>query len=228
MLEAILSLFAERNNPGGRVREEPEEPEKTEDAVCASQAADTAEDIFLRYGNAMFRAAYDILRDDGQAEDAVMDALEKICAAPEYFRGPDEKRRKLLVLRTVDNAALDRYRKKKRRMAREIPLPDQSDPSPAGGPPEASGENGFRPADGESAEEAYFTREELLSCDFGTLERAVRQLPEKYRALILLRYGEEYGNREISAMLGIPESTVATRLARARDMLKRKIREERP
>ncbi len=220
MLEAILSLFAGRNNTGGLVREDPEE------AVCTSQAADTAEDIFLKYGNAMFRAAYDILRDDGQAEDAVMDTFEKICAAPEYFRGPDEKRRKLLVLRTVENAALDRYRKRKRRMAREIPLPDQNGPSPAGGPLEASEENGFRPADGESAEEAYFTREEFYNCDFGTLERAVRQLPEKYRALILLRYGEEYGNREIAAMLGIPESTVATRLARARDALKRKIREE--
>jgi RNA polymerase sigma-70 factor (ECF subfamily) len=224
MLEAILNLFAGRGNPGGYVLEE---PEKMEETVCTPQAADTAEDIFLRYGNAMFRAAYDILRDDGQAEDAVMDVLEKICASPEKFRGTDETRRKLLVLRTVENAALDRYRKRKRRMAREIPFPDQSDPSPAGGPLEASEENGFRPADGESAEEAYFSREEFLNCDFGMLERAVRQLPEKYRAMILLRYGEEYGNREIAAMLGIPESTVATRLARARDMLKRTIREER-
>ena len=51
-------------------------------------------------------------------------------------------------------------------------------------------------------------------------------MPEKYRELVLLRYGEEYGNREIAVMLGIPESTAATRLARARELLKRKIREE--
>ena len=175
-----------------------------------------AEIVFRKWKNAMFRAAFGILGDDGQAEDAVMDALEKICANPERFRipapGTDDSRLKLLVMRTVENAALDRYRKRKRRLRRESPLPSGEEDR-EGEPEENS----------ESAEEVFFADEERNG--FGTLEEAVRALPEKYRTLLALRYGEEYGNREIAAMLGIPESTVATWLARAREALKRKIGE---
>lgn len=198
-------------------------PDSGEDKDAAG-GMPVPERIFRLYGNAMFRAAYDILGDDGAAEDAVMDALEKICAKPEYFRRPDERQVKLLVMRTTENAALDRLRKRKRRKLREILLPGFSGNRDDG---EGQAPERIEPEAAEkSAEEAYFTREELLRCDFGTLERAVGALPEKYRELVLLRYGEEYGNREIAAMLGIPESTAATRLARARELLKRKIREE--
>ena len=191
-------------------------PERTDE----ERGSLPAEIVFRKWKNAMFRAAFEILGDDGQAEDAVMDALEKICADPERFRispGTDDSRLKLLVMRTVENAALDRYRKRKRRLRRESPLPSG----------EEEREDGPASENGESAEEAFFAGEELLRCDFGALEQAVRTLPEKYRTLLVLRYGEEYGNREIAAMLGIPESTVATRLARAREALKRKIGEGR-
>ena len=79
----------------------------------------------------------------------------------------------------------------------------------------------------DSAEEDYFTREEWEGCDFGSLSRAVNVLPEKYREILLLRYGEEYGTGEIAAMLGIPESTAASRLMRARNMLRKNLRKER-
>lgn len=44
-------------------------------------------------------------------------------------------------------------------------------------------------------------------------------LEEKYRLLIVLYYVEGFKSREIADMLGIKESTVRTRIARAREQL---------
>ncbi len=190
-----------------------------EASVPESRASDNpAEEIFLLYGNAMFGIARKILTDDGEAEDAVMDALEKICARPDYFHAllGDERGLKLTVMRTVENAALDRWRRRKRLREREVLPADTED----NGTPAEEGVS-------DSAEEDYFTREEWEGCDFGSLTRAVNALPEKYREVLLLRYGEEYGTGEIAAMLGIPESTAASRLMRARNLLRKKLREGR-
>lgn len=49
---------------------------------------------------------------------------------------------------------------------------------------------------------------------------AVRNLPQKYRTLVHLYYYEGYSVKEISEILNIKESTVQTRLMRARERLK--------
>ena len=49
---------------------------------------------------------------------------------------------------------------------------------------------------------------------------AVMSLDRRYRLPVLLYYYEGYRQREIAGLLGIPEETVRTRLARARDKLK--------
>jgi len=51
------------------------------------------------------------------------------------------------------------------------------------------------------------------------LIRALRKLPAKQRAALVLRHFHGYTNREIAASLGIPERTVASRLAAARAQL---------
>jgi RNA polymerase sigma-70 factor (ECF subfamily) len=48
---------------------------------------------------------------------------------------------------------------------------------------------------------------------------ALRQLPPQQAAAIVLRHHHGYSSREIAASLGIPESTVASRLAHARRRL---------
>lgn len=49
---------------------------------------------------------------------------------------------------------------------------------------------------------------------------ALRALDEKYRVTVILHYRDGYGIREIASILRIPESTVKTRLSRARQQLK--------
>lgn len=49
--------------------------------------------------------------------------------------------------------------------------------------------------------------------------RAIKKLPTKQAAALVLRHYHGYANREIAAALGIPEQTVASRLAAARNHL---------
>ena len=62
--------------------------------------------------------------------------------------------------------------------------------------------------------------------DSGELLSAVRGLPEKYSAVIHLHYYEGYSIKEIAALLGLPASTVGTRLARGRERLRQMLKEE--
>ena len=55
---------------------------------------------------------------------------------------------------------------------------------------------------------------------------AVLSLPEKYRAVILLYYFEEYTVKEIAKILGRSETAVQTQLQRARAILKEKLKED--
>lgn len=53
----------------------------------------------------------------------------------------------------------------------------------------------------------------------------VMNLPPKYRVMIYLRYYEELTTKEMAQLLRISQSSVTTRLTRARQMLKDKLQE---
>lgn len=56
-----------------------------------------------------------------------------------------------------------------------------------------------------------------------TVLRAVKELPESYRSVIHLFYYEEYSVKEIARILEQSESTIKTRLSRARDILRKQL-----
>lgn len=62
--------------------------------------------------------------------------------------------------------------------------------------------------------------------EFGRLVALVRGMPERYRALLELKFVLEWSNQEIAQKTGLSESTVATRIARGRALLISKLREE--
>ncbi len=55
------------------------------------------------------------------------------------------------------------------------------------------------------------------------LAAALRKLPPKQAAAIVLRHYHGYSNREIAAALGVPERTIASRLAAAKERLRREL-----
>ena len=54
---------------------------------------------------------------------------------------------------------------------------------------------------------------------------AVRELPVKYRQIVHLYYFEEYSVKEIAGLMKLSETAVQTRLLRARQQLKEKLKE---
>lgn len=71
----------------------------------------------------------------------------------------------------------------------------------------------------EDAPEPSFTMKERSD-----LWYAVRELAPKYRMAVHLYYYEDYSVREIAAITGTTESTVQTRLQRARKQLEQKLK----
>ena len=71
----------------------------------------------------------------------------------------------------------------------------------------------------EESLEEYFLSAEA----YGELLAKIRALEPIYRDVILMKYLYGYANLEISAMLGISESTVRVRLMRGKKLLKNKI-----
>ena len=55
-----------------------------------------------------------------------------------------------------------------------------------------------------------------------TLRQLVASLPEKWRALIVLKYQEDLENEEIARTLGMPVGTVKSQISRALDFLREK------
>jgi RNA polymerase sigma-70 factor (ECF subfamily) len=72
----------------------------------------------------------------------------------------------------------------------------------------------------------------LDECIYGTTPEkreilyAVMKLPVKYRSIIFMFYYENYSIKEIAEIMGIKEGTVGSRLHRARNLLKNKLKED--
>jgi RNA polymerase sigma-70 factor (ECF subfamily) len=80
----------------------------------------------------------------------------------------------------------------------------------------------FRYESGRSLEELLETGEEFKPDD-DTLIREVLCLPRKYREVILLHYFQGISLRDIAKTQSINESTLSTRLKRAREKLRNKL-----
>lgn len=60
----------------------------------------------------------------------------------------------------------------------------------------------------------------------GRLRKLIAALPEKYSAIVALRYLQELSVEEIGEALSMPVGTVKVRLYRARDLLRRRLEQE--
>jgi RNA polymerase sigma-70 factor, ECF subfamily len=183
-------------------------PPDVPDAELAARAArgdqSAFERIMRRHNRTLFRTARAILRDDGDAEDALQEAYLQAYGAMNEFRG--DAKLSTWLARIVANQALQRLRKRERR-AQILPL-QQSDAEPAiEEAAEVRTDNG---------PEAAVHSGELRR----VLEGQIDKLPDSYRAVFMLRAVEELTVEETAEILGIPPATVRTRFFRARSLLR--------
>jgi RNA polymerase sigma-70 factor, ECF subfamily len=158
------------------------------------------EERLAECGPLAYRVAYGVLRHAADAEDVAQEALLKAYRNFERLRDPARFRGWLV--RITFRMALDRWRSVKRREKRET-----------------QGEQPEHRAAGPTVEEL------AVSSEFqARLERAMEELPEKFRLVLLLAAIEGYTLDEVSGMLGIPIGTVKSRLFFARKQLAEKLR----
>ncbi len=169
--------------------------------------------LMRRHNRRLYRAAWGILRDEQEAEDAVQESYLKAFAGLGKFRG--EAALSTWLTRIVINEALMRRRKlKPLGKPRPLMLGDFENvvalrpPGGAGAPVENP--------------EGAAMRGQLRAY----LESAVGNLPEDQRAVFVLRAMEELSVEETAQVLDINPQTVRTRFMRARRRLQSQLQAE--
>lgn len=170
-------------------------------SAAAEDARTRAEEAALaalvdQYAGALYRVAFSVLRNPADAEDAVQEAFLRVLRHRDTL---DEVRdHRVWLIRIVWNIVLDRKRRAKTR-------PETDDVAELAR---------VLPANGLSAEERAAAAQHhayVLAC--------VEQLPPKEREVLQLSAFEELSSVEIAAVLSITESSVRSRLFRARNLM---------
>jgi RNA polymerase sigma-70 factor (ECF subfamily) len=180
-------------------------------ARALSRDAIALAEIMRRNNRRLFRAAWGILRDEQEAEDAVQDCYLKAFSALSDFRG--EAALSTWLTRIAINEALMRRRKRQSQAAsvgNVIPL--RFEGAPTDEPAE----------DPTLSPESAAMRTQLRPY----LEEAVGALPEDQRAVFVLRALEELSVEETAQILDLNPQTVRTRFLRARRRLQEQLKRE--
>jgi RNA polymerase sigma-70 factor (ECF subfamily) len=168
-----------------------------------------------RNNRRLYRAAWGILRDEQEAEDAVQDCYLKAFAALPGFRG--DAALSTWLTRIAINEALMRRRKRQAQAAslaasvgNVIPLRPEESPAA-----EATEDPALSP-------ESAAMRAQMRPY----LEDAIGGLPEDQRAVFVLRALEELSVEETAQILDLKPETVRTRFLRARRKLQERLQRE--
>lgn len=152
------------------------------------------ERAFAEYKELVFRAAYRVTGNSSDAEDVLQTVFLRLLRSPQP---PEILHLRAYLHRAAVNAALDLLRA--RRDSQNMPLEGQ--PEIAGGPSATVGQ--------ESSELRQWLR------------RALAKLDPKWAEMFVLRFIEDYDNREIARMMKTSAAAVAVALHRTRAQLKK-------
>jgi RNA polymerase sigma-70 factor, ECF subfamily len=168
--------------------------------IAKSRRQRAFESCLAECGPLAFRVAQGVLRNAADAEDVAQEALLR--AYQKFDRLQDLTRFRGWLVRITFRLALDRWRSIKRRERRENEWasPDFRCVAP-------------------STEQIASANEFQLR-----LEKALDELPEKARLVLLLSAIQGYTLEEIASMVGVPVGTVKSRLFHARKALAEKLR----
>jgi RNA polymerase sigma-70 factor, ECF subfamily len=157
------------------------------------------EELVRRYQHRVFGVAVRMLRNAAEAEEAAQEVFLRVYRAVDEFRG--EARLSTWLYAITSRVCLTRLGSGERRLVRE------------------GEETLTRLANGEATPGAALERSELEAA----LHRAIAELPEERRIVVVLRDLEGLAYEEIAAALDLPLGTVRSRLHRARMDLKEKL-----
>lgn len=150
------------------------------------------EEIYKKYGKLMKYVAYNILRDDSLAEDAVHNAFLKLIKYIDRINDVDCHKTKSFVVIVTESVSKDMYAKRKREATVNIE---------------------------DNEQEIVIDPPDFDSIDTQVIADAIGKLPEIYRDALILKYVHQYKDAEIGELLGISPTAVRKRLQRAKEKL---------
>jgi RNA polymerase sigma-70 factor (ECF subfamily) len=169
------------------------------------------QELVRRYRNPITNFVYRMLDDYDRAVDLAQETFVRVYMSADRYQANYSF--STYIYRIAPNLAISDLRQRKRR--RLVPIPSF-----------------FSEKEGEEMEiELADTRQ--VRPDEAMIEderrravsRAIASLPEKYRAAIVLRDIEGKSYEEISDVLGLSDGTVKSRINRARNLLKEKLKD---
>ncbi|HZP86146.1 MAG TPA: RNA polymerase sigma factor [Burkholderiales bacterium] len=184
----------------------------------AAQDEVALEAVMRRHNGRLFRVARAILHDDAEAEDVLQEGYLSLFHHAAQFRG-DAKLTTWLT-RVIANLALGRLRRS-RAQGTVVPLSMDESGNLDGYGGASVTEQTVTSVKPDSPEDATL-RAEIRRL----VERKIDALPMLYRSVFVLREVEEMPVEEIAALLGVADTTVRTRLFRARAMLREALARE--
>lgn len=154
-----------------------------------------------RYQNRLFYGMWEILRNEAEAEEVVQEAFFKAFSKLEVFRGSSSFY--TWLYRIAFNLAITRIRRRRS----NVSLEDLQDKSGVD-----------RPAPDSSPGAAMEQRERV-----DQVKRALEQLSEQHRQILVLREIENLDYEAIGEILDLPVGTVRSRLYRAREQMRQQL-----
>lgn len=181
--------------------------------LAATRTGDEAafQEIVRRYRNQITNYVYRMLDDYDRAVDLAQETFVRVYMNVDRYQATYNF--STYIYRIAHNLAISELRQRKRR--RLIPLPTffsdkDSDEIEVDLPDQHQ----------VSADEAMISDERRQA-----VAKAIASLPDKYRAPLVLCDLEEKSYEEISDVLGLPVGTVKSRINRARNLLKDKLKD---
>ena len=178
-------------------------PETTSAAAAAPDRAAELTALVNEYSGTLYRVAFSISRNTAEAEDMVQETFLRVLRHRD--RLPEIRDARVWLIRITWNLVLDRKRRQKTR-------PENEDISELAR---------VLPAKEMRADQAVIGAQR-----HARVLALIDELPAKERQALLLSALEELSNAEIASVLGITESSVRSRLFRARRDLAEKLRQE--
>jgi RNA polymerase sigma-70 factor (ECF subfamily) len=169
------------------------------------------QELVRRYRHQITNYVYRMLEDYDRAADLAQETFVRVYVNAERYQATYSF--STYIYRIAHNLAISELRQRKRR--RNVPLPTF-----------------FSDKDNEEVEveipdQRQVPAETVMISDQRrkAVARAISSLPEKYRDALVLCDLEEKSYEEISEILGLPTGTVKSRINRARNLLKEKLRD---
>ena len=175
------------------------------DALGGDQKAYTL--LVEKHRAAIFHIINRIVRNEEVARDLVQETFMKAFSSLATYRS--EYRFSTWLYKIAANSSIDHLRKK-RIQALSLDRPVETD----------DGQMGIEvPDDSHNPEKELLHKQQRFS-----IEEAIASLPNKYREVIVYRHKDDKSYDEIAELLDIPVGTVKARIFRARELLKKKLK----